>query len=118
MSVIEKEQDGKLSGIFHCFSGSVEEAARIIAAGFYLGIGGAVTYRNSSLPEVLKKTGPDRLVLETDAPWLSPLPKRGTRNESSYLPYTAARVAEIFGMTTEQFARLTTANASKIFNLY
>jgi TatD DNase family protein len=117
MSVLEKEHDGNLSGIFHCFSGTVEEATRIINAGFYLGIGGVVTYRNSNLPEVLEKTGPERLVLETDAPWLTPVPRRGTRNESSYMVYTAEKVADIFGMTLEEISGITTANANTIFNL-
>lgn len=117
MTVLEKEQDGNLCGIFHCFSGTIEEASRIVAAGFYLGIGGVVTYKNSILPEVLEKTGPERLVLETDAPWLTPVPKRGNRNESSYMVYTAEKVAEIFGMTLEEISGITTANADKIFNL-
>lgn len=114
-SVIEKEQDGTLTGIFHCFSGTAEEAAIITAAGFYLGIGGVVTYRNSRLAEVLEQTGPEKLVLETDAPWLSPVPRRGMRNESSYLVYTAAKVAEVFGMNPVDVAALTTANALKVF---
>lgn len=117
MSVLEKEQDGNLCGIFHCFSGTVEEASRIVAAGFYLGIGGVVTYRNSMLPEVLEKTGPGRVVLETDAPWLSPVPRRGTRNESSYMVYTAEKIAEIFGMTLEEISGITNTNANTIFNL-
>jgi TatD DNase family protein len=117
ISVLEKENDRNLSGIFHCFSGTIEEATRIINAGFYLGIGGVVTYRNSRLPEVLEKTGPERLVLETDSPWLTPVPKRGTRNESSYMVYSAEKVAEIFGMTLEEISGITTANANTIFNL-
>ncbi len=106
-----------IRGIFHCFSGSYESAKEIINAGFYLGIGGVITYKNSGLPEVLKKIDIKHLVLETDAPYLTPVPFRGKRNESSYLKYIAAKLAEVKGITLEEVAASTTANAEKIFGL-
>ena len=106
-----------IRGIFHCFSGSYESAQEIIKAGFYLGIGGVLTYKNSGLAEVLKKIDLKHLVLETDAPYLSPVPFRGKRNESSYLKYIAAKLAEVKGLTIEEVAAATTANAEKIFGL-
>ena len=116
-SILEKEQDGSLSGIFHCFSGNAEEARKVIDAGFYLGIGGVVTFKNNSLAGVLEITGPDRVVLETDAPWLSPVPHRGKRNEPGYLVHVADRVASIFCISRENIAEFTTANARRIFNI-
>ena len=106
-----------IRGIFHCFSGSYESAKEIINAGFYLGIGGVLTYKNSGLPEVLKKIDLKHLVLETDAPYLSPVPFRGKRNESSYLKYIAAKLAEVKEVSIETVAAATTANAEKIFGL-
>lgn len=116
-SILEKEQDGSLSGIFHCFSGNAEEARKVIDAGFYLGIGGVVTFKNNSLAGVLEITGPDRVVLETDAPWLSPVPHRGKRNEPGYLVHVADRVASIFGISRENIGEVTTANARRIFKI-
>jgi TatD DNase family protein len=116
-SILEKEQDGSLTGIFHCFSGNAEEARKVIDAGFYLGIGGVVTFKNNSLAGVLEITGPDRVVLETDAPWLSPVPHRGKRNEPGYLVHVADRVASIFGISRENIGEVTTANARRIFNI-
>ncbi len=116
-SILEKEQDGSLSGIFHCFSGNAEEARKVIDAGFYLGIGGVVTFKNNSLAGVLEITGTDRVVLETDAPWLSPVPHRGKRNEPGYLVHVADRVASIFGISRENIGEVTTANARRIFKI-
>jgi len=114
-SILEEEQDGSLRGIFHCFSGEEREAGMVTSLGFYLGIGGVVTYKNSRLPEVLQSVDPRRLVLETDAPWLAPVPFRGRRNECGYLPFIAARVAEIYAMSTEEIAATTTRNVTDIF---
>jgi TatD DNase family protein len=116
-SILEKEQDGLLTGIFHCFSGTKSEADKIVDIGFYLGIGGTVTYKNSFLPEVLKDMDIRNIVLETDAPWLSPVPKRGMRNESGFMIYTAQKVAEIYGLTTEEVSKITTMNATELFKL-
>lgn len=104
-----------LKGIFHCFGGSYESAQEIIKAGFLLGIGGVITYKKAGLGEVLAKIDLEHLVLETDAPYLTPVPFRGKRNESSYLKYIIARVAEAKNCTVEEVAAVTTANAEKIF---
>ena len=106
---------GRVKGIFHCFGGSLEEANRIIDLGFYMGIGGVVTYKKSGLAEVIKEIDLEYLVLETDAPYLTPVPFRGKRNESSYLVYIQEKIAEVKGTTLEEVARITTANALKIF---
>jgi TatD DNase family protein len=115
LSILEEEQDGSLRGIFHCFSGEEREAEMVTSLGFHLGIGGVVTYKNSRLPEVLRSVDPKHLVLETDAPWLAPVPKRGRRNECSYLTYIAARVAEVYAMAPEEIAEITTRNAIELF---
>ncbi len=106
-----------LRGIFHCFSGSYESACEIIDAGFYLGIGGVVTYKNAGLVDVLSKIDLKHLVLETDAPYLTPVPFRGKRNESSYLKYVVEKLADIKNCPVETVATITTANAEKIFGL-
>jgi TatD DNase family protein len=113
---VVKAYAGKgLKGIFHCFSGSYESAVQIINAGFYLGIGGVITYKNAGLPEVLQKISLEHIVLETDAPYLTPVPFRGKRNESSYLTYILAKLAEVKGVSVQEVADITTANAQKIF---
>ena len=104
-------------GIFHCFSGSYEEAKEIIDAGFYLGIGGVLTYKNAGLAEVIAKIGMQYLVLETDAPYLTPVPFRGKRNESSYLKYVVEKLADVKHISVEEVAAISTANAEKIFGL-
>ncbi len=104
-----------LKGIFHCFSGSAESAKQIIDLGFLLGIGGVITYKNAGLPEVLESIGLEHLVLETDAPYLTPVPFRGKRNESSYLTYIISKLAASKSVSEEEVARITTLNAEKIF---
>lgn len=105
-----------LKGIFHCFGGSVEEAMEITSMeGFYLGIGGPVTYKNSTLPEVLTAVPLNKIVLETDAPYLPPTPYRGKQNESSYLPLIAEKLAYIYRCDVEEIAAVTTENANNIF---
>jgi len=115
IGVVREHQKGGLRGIFHCFSGDGEAARRIVGLGFYLGIGGVLTYKNSGLPEAIRDIPLESLVLETDAPYLSPVPFRGKRNESSYLKYVAHRLAEVKGVSVEEVARVTTENAQKIF---
>ncbi len=115
ISVVREHQNGKLRGIFHCFSDGAKEASEIADLGFYLGIGGPVTYKNSKLSEVLKNIGLENIVLETDAPYLPPVPFRGKRNESSYIIYVAEKMAEIKKIGLEEVARITTENALKIF---
>lgn len=102
-------------GVFHCFGGSYEQATQVIDAGFCLGIGGVITYKNSGLAAVMEKIGLEHLVLETDAPYLTPVPFRGKRNESSYLKYIAARLAAVKNCSIDEVAEVTTANAEKIF---
>ncbi len=104
-------------GVFHCFSGSIEEGHEIMKLGFYLGIGGVVTFKNSTLPEVLKQIPLDKIVLETDSPYLSPVPFRGKRNESSYLEYVVEKLAFIYGCTVTEVIEKTTENAIKLFKL-
>lgn len=115
MNIIQQYKSRGLRGIFHCFGGSYEEAMQIIDAGFYLGIGGVVTYKKAGLAEVLAQVPLKHLVLETDAPYLTPVPYRGKRNESSYLTYIAAKLAEIYNTGIEEVAAITTANAEAIF---
>ena len=104
-------------GIFHSFSGNLDQANHAIAMGFKLGIGGIVTFKNSGLDKVVKDIAPKHIVLETDSPYLAPVPKRGKRNESSYLVYTAQKIAELHNITIEKIAEITTQNAIKIFKL-
>jgi len=115
IALVREHQKGKLRGIFHCFGGDAASAKQIVDLGFYLGIGGVLTYKNSGLPAALQEIDLEHLVLETDAPYLSPVPFRGKRNESSYLKYVVARLAEVKGVPVEEVARITTKNAEKIF---
>lgn len=115
IEVVKGHQHGKLKGIFHCFSGSYESAKQIIDLGFYLGIGGVLTYKKSGLAEVLKNIDLQYIVLETDAPYLTPVPFRGKRNESSYLIHIAQKLAEVKELSVEEVADITTVNAQKIF---
>jgi len=115
IAMIRKHRDTGIRGIFHCFSGTIQEGMDIIDAGLYLGIGGVVTYKNAGLAEVVAGLPVERLVLETDAPYLSPVPFRGKRNESSYLKYILAKIAEVKKVSVEELASITTANAQKIF---
>ncbi len=104
-----------LRGIFHCFGDSNETAKQIINLGFYLGIGGVLTYKKANIPEALEDIDLKHIVLETDAPYLSPVPYRGKRNESSYLLNIAEKLAEVKKVSVEEVARITTENAEKIF---
>ena len=104
-----------LTGIFHCFSGNYNNALEIIDMGFLLGIGGVLTYKNAGLQEVVKKIDLDHIVLETDAPYLTPVPFRGKRNESSYLEFILDKLAALKNVTVGEVATITTANAEKIF---
>jgi TatD DNase family protein len=111
-----KEYKGEnLFGIFHCFSGTLENAKEIIDAGFLLGIGGVLTFKNSGLAEVIKEVDLKYLVLETDSPYLAPVPFRGKRNESSYLKYIVEKLATIKNISTEEIALQTTENAERVF---
>ncbi len=115
--IVKAEQDGSLKGIFHCFSGNETEAQKITDLGFLLGIGGVVTYKNSNLKQVLKNVKINNLVIESDAPYLSPEPKRGRRNESSFLVYTAQKISEIYELPIKEIAEITTSNARTLFGI-
>lgn len=114
--VLEPYKKTTLKGIFHSFGGSVEEADRLLDfKGFMLGINGVVTFKNSSLSHTLAQIPIERVVLETDAPYLTPVPNRGKRNESAYLRYTLMKVAEIYRMSGESVAEITSVNAKRVF---
>lgn len=115
IAIVKQKQNGRLKGIFHCFSGTHDEANQIIETGLYLGIGGVVTYTKGSLPDIVRSVPLSSIVLETDAPYLAPVPYRGKRNESSYIPVIAARIAELKNITVEEVAKVTTSNSEKIF---
>ena len=105
-----------LRGVFHCFSGNDDEARKLLSFdGFYLGIGGVVTYKKSTLPDVLQSVPLERVVLETDSPYLAPVPKRGKRNESAYVPHIADFLSGVYGCSVEQVAAVTTENAHELF---
>ena len=108
----------ELRGVFHCFSGSREMARELVGRGWYLGFDGPVTYKNARRAlEVLKETPLERILLETDSPYLPPVPFRGERNDSSKIPYIAAKIAEVKGMSVEEIARVTSENARKLFGI-
>lgn len=115
--VMDRLADEKLRGVFHCFTGNRAQAEKALSYGFYLGIGGVATYKNGGLDKTLPSVGLDKLILETDAPYLTPVPHRGKRNESSYIPLIANRVAEILNIEVAEVADVTTKNAQKLFDL-
>ncbi len=115
LDVVRAGQDGRLRGIFHCFSGTADEAREMIDLGFMLGIGGTLTYPKSELPAVLKEIPLEHIVLETDAPYLPPVPHRGKRNESAYVPLVADLLSEVKVLPLAQIAKVTTANALRMF---
>jgi TatD DNase family protein len=115
IDMVRAKQNGNLKGIFHCFGGSAEEAKQIIDLGFYLGIGGVVTFKKSGLDVILKDISLEHIVLETDAPYLAPVPYRGKRNESSYIPIIGTKIADIKECSVDEVAEVTTKNAKRIF---
>lgn len=117
IDIVETLQDGKLRGIFHCFTGTAAQAERIAKLDFCLGIGGVATFKKGGLDAVLPEVAADRIVLETDSPYLAPVPHRGKRNEPSYIPLIAQKVADIRAISLEQLQQQTTKNASKVFNI-
>jgi len=117
IEIIHTKNNPGLKGVFHCFSGSVEQAKQAVEVGFMLGIGGIITYRNSGLQKVVEVTGLDHLVLETDSPYLPPVPYRGQRNESAYIPVIAEKIAELKNVSVAEVAEITTRNAKNLFNL-
>jgi TatD DNase family protein len=115
IDMISKNQKGNLKGVFHCFSGNLEQAKKIIDLGFYLGIGGVLTFKNSGLDKVIKDIDIKQLILETDAPYLAPVPFRGKRNEPAYITYVAQKLGEIKQMGVEEVSATTTENAQRLF---
>ena len=115
--ILDAEKCTKLHGVFHCFTGTLDQANRAIRLGFKLGIGGVVTFKNGGLDKVINQIDLQHLVLETDAPYLSPVPFRGKRNESSYITYVLSKLSELYEISEIEIAKATTKNAIKIFNL-
>ena len=115
--VLRKYDRSGLKGVLHCFSGGIQEAQWGIRFGFALGVGGVVTFKNNNLQDIVKEVGLKHIVLETDAPYLAPVPYRGKTNESSYIPLIAQKVAEVTGESLETVMEVTTENAKRIFNL-
>ncbi|MBC7553047.1 MAG: TatD family hydrolase [Taibaiella sp.] len=118
IEIVRMKQNGRLKGIFHCFSGTEDEATQIIDLGFYIGIGGVVTYKKTTLPEIIQSVGLTNVVLETDAPYLAPVPYRGKQNESRYIPVIAQKIGDILGISAEDVGAITTLNAFKIFTIH
>jgi TatD DNase family protein len=117
IEMIDQNRADSLRGIFHCFSGTAEQARRITDLGFLLGIGGVVTFKNSGLDKVLPQLDLNQLVLETDSPYLAPAPYRGKRNESSYLKLVTKKISEVLNLPEEKIAEVTTENARNLFGL-
>jgi len=115
---IDDLNDDDLKGIFHCFSGTPEQAEKIIAyGGFKLGIGGVVTFKNAGLDKVVSQIDVKHIILETDAPYLAPAPHRGKRNESAYLLHIAQKVADLYNIPVEKLAEITTDNSKVIYGI-
>lgn len=116
--VVDQLNDDQLSGVFHCFTGTIEQANHILNyGGFKLGIGGVLTFKNSGLDKVVEQLNLEDLILETDSPYLAPHPKRGKRNESSFITYVASKLAEVKGVGIEKVAEITSVNARALFKL-
>ena len=117
IKIVSQNQKGNLKGVFHCFSGTIEQATQIIQLGFYLGIGGVITFKNSGLDKVMAEVDIKNVILETDAPYLAPVPFRGKRNECSYLKYVVEKLAEIKNVSKEEIENITTKNAKQLFSI-
>ena len=116
IDIIERNQSENLTGIFHCFTGNINQAFRIMKTGFLMGIGGIVTYKNSGLDKVVIEIPMEYIVLETDSPYLPPVPYRGKRNESSYITYITKKIAEIKNLPIEEVVKITSDNAIRLFD--
>ena len=117
ISIVREEQDGSLKGIFHCFTGTEKEAGQIANLGFLMGIGGVATFKNSDLQQVIKNIPLENIVIETDSPYLAPVPKRGKRNEPAYIVYVAQTIAKVFNLPVNEVACRTTENARNLFRI-
>jgi len=117
IEIIDDENPEGLKGVFHSFTGTADQAKKIVERGFYIGTGGIMTFKNSGLDSVIKDIDIEKILLETDSPYLAPVPKRGKRNESSYVRYIADKLANIKGLTVKEVAGITTNNCKNLFNL-
>ena len=117
LDMMEEAQDGSLTGIWHCFNGTVEEGKRAIDLGFHLGIGGVVTFKNGGVDKTVVQLPLDKMVLETDAPYLPPTPNRGKRNEPAFMKFTAQKLADLFEMSLTELVDKTSATAKKLFGV-
>lgn len=115
IEIIESHQDGNLKGIFHCFNGTKSQCKKIADVNFLMGLGGVITYKKADMGEVVSYMPKDHFVLETDAPYLAPVPKRGKRNESAYIKFVAEKVAEFRRVPVEEVIEVTTTNALALF---
>jgi TatD DNase family protein len=114
-AVLKETKDENLKGVFHSFTGTIKQAQLIVDLGFKIGVGGIVTFKKSGLDQIIKQIDPSNLIIETDSPYLTPMPFRGKRNESSYLVYIAQKIAELHQMTVGDIAKITTENARNLF---
>lgn len=117
IEVVRKNQDGRLRGVFHCFSGNTDQARQVTGLGFYLGIGGVLTFKNGGLDKVLEEMDLEKLILETDAPYLAPVPFRGKRNEPAYLRYVTEKLAELKGIPLTEISAITERNTCNLFRI-
>lgn len=117
LDIIEEQQDGSLTGVWHCFNGSVEEGKRALGLGLHLGIGGIFTFKNADVDKTVAQLPLDNMILETDAPYLAPTPKRGERNEPAFIVHTAKRLAEVKELSVDEVERRTNETARKLFGL-
>lgn len=117
IEILKKFKPGELTGVMHCFSGGIQEAEWAVKQGFFLGVGGTLTFKNSKVQEIVTSIGLEHLVLETDAPYLAPVPHRGKPNESAYIPHIATKLADLFQISVETVMAQTTSNAQTIFKL-
>ncbi|MEL7148659.1 MAG: TatD family hydrolase, partial [Bacteroidota bacterium] len=118
IEILEDSRFDDLQGVFHCFTGDLEQANRIVARGFYLGVGGVLTFKNSGLDKVMKEVDPKNLLLETDSPYLAPTPNRGKRNSPQYLPLIGQKLADVQEVSIKHIADITTTNSFSLFKEY
>jgi TatD DNase family protein len=117
LTILAEEQDGRLKGVWHCFNGSTEEGKKAIDLGFHLGIGGVVTFKNGGVDKTVSQLPVEWMILETDSPYLAPVPHRGKRNEPSYTALVGIKLSELMGIPLDEIDRITTQNAKSLFNL-
>ncbi len=117
LAMVEEAQDGTLTGVWHCFNGTLDEGKKALDLGVHLGIGGVLTFKNAGVDKTVRQLPLDKMILETDAPYLAPTPKRGKRNEPAFMRYTAEKLAELFDLDIDKIDEITTKTTKKLFNL-